>query len=172
MMLIVLVFYVVLCSVCLMLPVSGLSIFDCPFSFLQEEFEDTGGVIRIRKSKNRQHNGLKKKNKKRSSKHTHNAKDRVTRTALKTGGKLRCTGRVSSSCSTSGTRRLFAKAGMLGCITLNNQDELYSRIDNCQIKRGTAICNFSLRFVLIFYFSMANLPFLRNNIHTYEVSIL
>ena len=33
-------------------------------------------------------------------------KDRVTRTALNTGGKLRCSGRVSSSCSTSGTRRV------------------------------------------------------------------
>ena len=41
MLLIVLVFYVVLCFVCLMLPVSGLSIFDCPFSFTYEEFEDT-----------------------------------------------------------------------------------------------------------------------------------
>jgi hypothetical protein len=35
----------------------------------QEEFEDTKGVIRIRKSKNRQHNGQKKvqKNKQRST---------------------------------------------------------------------------------------------------------
>jgi hypothetical protein len=31
-------------------------------------------------------------------------KDRVTRTPLKTGGELRCSGRVSSSCSTSDTR--------------------------------------------------------------------
>ena len=29
--------------------------------FMKEEFEDTKGVIRIRKSKNRQHNGQKKK---------------------------------------------------------------------------------------------------------------
>jgi hypothetical protein len=33
-------------------------------------------------------------------------KDRVIRTPLKTGGELRCSGRVSSSCSTSGTRRV------------------------------------------------------------------
>ena len=33
-------------------------------------------------------------------------KDRVTRTPLKTGGELRCSGRVSSSCSTCGTRRV------------------------------------------------------------------
>jgi hypothetical protein len=32
-------------------------------------------------------------------------KDRVTRTPLKPGGELRCSGRISSSCSTSGTRR-------------------------------------------------------------------
>jgi hypothetical protein len=30
---------------------------------MQEEFEDTEGVIRIRKSKNRQHNGQKKRDK-------------------------------------------------------------------------------------------------------------
>jgi hypothetical protein len=40
---------------------------------------------------------------KRSTKHTYKTKDRVTRTPLKTGGELRCSGRVSSSCSTSGT---------------------------------------------------------------------
>jgi hypothetical protein len=37
-----------------------------------EEFENTKGVIRIRKSKkDRQHNGQKKKNKQRSTKHSH-----------------------------------------------------------------------------------------------------
>jgi hypothetical protein len=41
-------------------------------------FEDSKGVIRIRKSsKNRQHNGQKKKNKQRSTRHTHKTKDRV-----------------------------------------------------------------------------------------------
>ena len=33
-------------------------------------------------------------------------KERVTRTPLKTGGELRCSGRVSNSCSTRGTRRV------------------------------------------------------------------
>jgi len=52
---------------------------------IQEEFEETKGVIRICKSKkNGQHNGQKKKDKKRSTKHTHKTKDRVTRTPLKT----------------------------------------------------------------------------------------
>ena len=44
--------------------------------------------------------------KQRSTKHTHKTKDRVTRTPLKTGGDLMCSGRVGSSCSTSGTRRV------------------------------------------------------------------
>jgi hypothetical protein len=48
---------------------------------------------------NRQHNGRKKKYKTRSIKHTYKTEDRVTRTPLKIGGELRCSGRVGSSCS-------------------------------------------------------------------------
>ena len=48
----------------------------------------------------------KQKDKQRSTKHAYKTKDRVTRTPLKTEGELRCYGRVSSSCSTSGTRRV------------------------------------------------------------------
>ena len=59
-----------------------------------QEFEDTKGVITIRKSKkNRQHNGPKEKeqrDKQRSTKHTHKTEDRVTRTPLKTRVVLRC----------------------------------------------------------------------------------
>jgi hypothetical protein len=44
------------------------------------------------------------KDKQRSTKHTYKTKDQVTRTPLKTGGELRCSGRVDSSCSTSDTR--------------------------------------------------------------------
>jgi hypothetical protein len=44
--------------------------------------------------------------KQRSTKHTYKTKDRVTRTPLKTGDELRCSGRVSSSCSTSDNRRV------------------------------------------------------------------
>ena len=47
------------------------------------------------------------KDKQRSTKHTHRTKDRATRTPLKTGDELRCSGRVSSSCSTSDTRRVY-----------------------------------------------------------------
>jgi hypothetical protein len=46
------------------------------------------------------------KDKQWSTKHTYKIKDRVTRTPLKTGGKLRYCGRVSSSCSTSDARRV------------------------------------------------------------------
>jgi hypothetical protein len=46
------------------------------------------------------------KDKQRSTKHTYQTKDRVTRTPLKTGVELRCSGRVGSSCSTSDTRRV------------------------------------------------------------------
>jgi hypothetical protein len=62
--------------------------------------------IRISK-KNRQHNGQKKKvqmDKTWSTKYTYKTKDRVTRIPLKTVVELRCSGRVNSSCSTSGTR--------------------------------------------------------------------
>ena len=45
------------------------------------------------------------KDKLRSTKHTHKTKNRVTRTPLKAGGELRCSGMVGSSSSTSGTRR-------------------------------------------------------------------
>ena len=42
----------------------------------------------------------------RSRKHTYKTKDLVTRTPLKTGGELMCSGRLCSSCSTSETRRV------------------------------------------------------------------
>jgi len=79
------------------------------YAMQEEEFEDIKGAIRIRISKkNRQHNRHKKKvqkDKHRSTKHTHKTKDRVKRTPLNNGGELRCSGRVSSSCSTSGEIR-------------------------------------------------------------------
>ena len=47
-----------------------------------------------------------KKDKQRSTKHTYKTNDRVTRIPLKTGGELMCSERISSSCSTSGSRRI------------------------------------------------------------------
>jgi len=70
----------------------------------QEEFEDTKGVIRIRISKkNRKHNGQKKSTKVQTTiyKTYTKTKARVTGTPLKTGGELRCSGRLNSSCSTN-----------------------------------------------------------------------
>ena len=58
-------------------------------TIIQEEFDDTKGVIIIRKSKkNGQRKCQKKKvqkDKQRSTKHTYKTKDRATRTPLKTG---------------------------------------------------------------------------------------
>ena len=74
---------------------------------MQEEFEDTKGVIRIHQSKNdRQQNDQKKKDKQRSTKHTHKTKERATQTSLKTGDDLRWSRCVSNSCSTGGTRHV------------------------------------------------------------------
>ena len=55
---------------------------------LLREIKDTKWAFRIRISKNRQHNGQQKivqKEKQRSTKHTYEAKVRVTRIPLKTG---------------------------------------------------------------------------------------
>jgi len=58
--------------------------------------EDTKKATRISKSKkDRQLNGQKKKDKQRSTKHTHKTKHRVTRTPLKTEDELGCSGRVT-----------------------------------------------------------------------------
>ena len=46
------------------------------------------------------------KDNQRSTKHTYKMKDKVTRTPLKTRGELWCSGRLSSSCYTSGTHRV------------------------------------------------------------------
>ena len=55
--------------------------------------------------------------KQRSTKHTHRIKDQViiTRTPLKTGGELKCPGRVSSTCSTCGTRRIILVTNPVIC---------------------------------------------------------
>ena len=74
---------------------------------IKEELEDTKGAIRIRISKKQTTQWPKEKvqkDKQRSIKHTYKTKDLVTRIPLKTGDELRCSGRVSSSFSTSDTR--------------------------------------------------------------------
>ena len=78
-------------------------------SCAQEEFGDTKGVsesVYRRRTDNTMTKRKVQKDKQRSTKHTRKTKDRVTRTPLKTGDELRCSGRVSSSYSTSDTRRV------------------------------------------------------------------
>ena len=69
--------HVVACAIC------GNHIMSHMFNSTHDEFEDTKGIIRIRKSKkDRQHKGQMKKgqiDKDRSTKHTHRTKDRVAR---------------------------------------------------------------------------------------------
>ena len=80
--------------------------------FFLKEFEDTKGVIRIHKSKYRQHNGQKKKDKKRSRNYNaQKTKDQATLTPLTTGVELRCSGRIISSCSISDKCYSGYKAG-------------------------------------------------------------
>jgi hypothetical protein len=57
------------------------------------------------------------KDKQQSTKHTHRIKDQViiTRTPLKTGGELRCPGRVSSTCSTCDIRRIILVTNPVIC---------------------------------------------------------
>ena len=79
-------------------------------NIIKEEFEGTKGVIRIGKlKKDRQHNGQKKKDK-RTNNDLENATHKIiyhaTQTLLKNGGKLRFSGRVGSSFSTSSTHRV------------------------------------------------------------------
>ena len=63
---------------------------------MEEEYEDTKGIIRIRKSKDRQHNGQTKKNKRTNNdlkKNTQKTKDEATRTPLKIGSEIWCSER-------------------------------------------------------------------------------
>ena len=68
-------------------------------------------VIRIRISqKDKQNNGQKKRDKRTNNNlqnTTQKTKDRAARTPIKSVGDLRCSGRESSSCSNTGTRRVI-----------------------------------------------------------------
>ena len=84
---------------------------------MREKFEDTKGVIRICilvfRKENRQYNGKRKKDEKSYNdlqNTTQKPKNLATGIPLKTGGKLKCSGRDHSSCSTCGTRRVTLNA--------------------------------------------------------------
>ena len=65
-----------------------------------------------------------RKDKQRSTKHTYKTKDWVTRTPLKTGGELRCSG-VRSSCSSNDTRRVN--------LVTNPVKRWYWQLDCCSV---------------------------------------
>jgi hypothetical protein len=74
------------------------------------------------------------KDKQRSTKHPYKTKDRVTWTPLKTGGELRCSGKVSSSCATSDTRRVNL---------VTNPVISDERVYGCFVDRCLSFCTFS-----------------------------
>jgi hypothetical protein len=94
-----------------------------------EEFEDSKRVIRIDKSKDRQHNNQKEKNRKdkpRSTNITHKTKDRITRTPLKS--------RVNSGgYDTSSLYYIMTEVFLLlydtGILTLISYSELHLHIN-------------------------------------------
>ena len=86
------------------------------------EFEDNKGIIKIRKSKkNRQHDGQRKKYKKTNNdlQNIH-IKPKIELHEPKAGGELRCSGRVGSSCSTSGTRHVNLTLALINTDTQLN----------------------------------------------------
>ena len=91
---------------------SGKWLIDWCFSFqrnnvLYESFEYTTGVIRSRKSRDRSHNGEKGKEQTMTYKTLHRKlKIEIYTNPTKIRGDPGCSGKVSSSCSTCGTRRV------------------------------------------------------------------
>jgi hypothetical protein len=81
------------------------------------------------------------KDKQRSTKHTNKTKDRVTRTPLKTGGKLRCSGRVNSSCSTSGTRHVNLVTNPVISLEWGKDQEVFTTSGTYPWSFVTQICH-------------------------------
>jgi hypothetical protein len=61
-------------------------------------------------------------------KHIYKTNDRVKRTPLKTGGELMCSGRVSSSCTTSGTRRVNLVRNLMISHEWRKDQEVFTKI--------------------------------------------
>jgi hypothetical protein len=105
-------------SLCLLaIVLSVLTSFEYPFSIFKEQHEPyLRRVWRYQRGNQKPYMEKEQttqwpkekvqKDKQRSTKHAYKTKDRVTRTPLKTRGELRCSGKVSSSCCTSGTHRV------------------------------------------------------------------
>jgi hypothetical protein len=81
-----------------------------------------------------------------STKHANKTKDRVTGSPLKTGGEPRCSGRVSSPCSTSGIRRVNLVTSPVICHEWGNDQEVitpsgtYYCIYLSQVIRYSRVC--------------------------------
>ena len=91
-------------------------IYNCAFCdkeyesiFFKKSLKILTGVIRIRKSKKDRQYGQNEKDKRINNNlqnTTEKTKDQVMQTSLKTGCEFMCSGRVKSSCSTSGTHHV------------------------------------------------------------------
>jgi hypothetical protein len=96
---------------------------------------------------------------------TNKTKDRVTRTPLKTGVELRCSGRVGSSCSTSDTRRVnlvkCATSRILGTNPYNTGE--MSCLSFCTFTFGhCVVCSSSIYgfWLCLWYLqTLLNIPF-------------
>ena len=60
------------------------------------------------------------------TKHSHTTKDRVTRTPFKTLGELRCSGKGSISCTTSGIRRVILVTNPVISYELGKNREVFT----------------------------------------------
>jgi hypothetical protein len=92
------------------------------------------------------------RDKHRSTKHIHENKDRVAWTPLNTGGELRQSGRVSSSYSTSGTRRVIL-VSIIWPLTLNRwlTEHVVSSIMWCPLLFSPKTMSFALHSCLYNY---------------------
>ena len=114
-------------------------------------------IIRSRKSKkDRQRNGQKEKQL--STKHykQKQTKDRATRIKLKTVGELRCSGRVSSSCSTCGTLHVIRVTNPVISYEWG-KDRIVITINGTYINRFNDIRNASLRSNFLYIFQITQL---------------
>ena len=97
---------------------------------IKEELEDTKGRQSESVYRRRTDNTMAKgKSTNGQTTHTHNTKDRVTRTPLKTGGKRRCSRRVSSSCSTSDTCRFNLVTNPVISHERGKDQEVFTKLD-------------------------------------------
>ena len=127
-------------------------------------------MIRIHKSKDRQHNGKKKKFNRTNNdlqNITQKTDDWVTKTPLKTGGELRCSGRVGSSCCTSGTCLIKPWGGIkpkCNAQTEQQQNKMYYYIDSCELqnfqsKIKTIISQWNYKLSFLISLSLYFMPF-------------